>query len=134
MGISPAPAIFICLKIILEIIEPIDLPITFGYLDDIFLVGKPRRLRVQARRLCARLKAIIFKINIKKSILTPSDKVNFLGVDYDWKNKTKSLPKVHLQAIPAAIRSLGTRYERMTKTPGGFWLLCFSSFSMTLPS
>lgn len=110
MGISPAPAIL--QKIILEVLSPIDLPIVFGYLDDIILEGKPKHLIKQSKRLCARLKAINFKTNTKKSILKPTSKVNFLGVDYDWRNRTKALPKAHLQAIPAAIRSLGTSYDR----------------------
>lgn len=113
MGISPAPAIL--QKIILEVLAPINLPINFGYLDDITLVGKPKLLRKQARRVQARLRALNFKINYSKSVLAPTEKINFLGVNYDWKAKVKSLPKEHLRAIPSAIRSLGTHRDRSAK-------------------
>ena len=92
-GLSPAPWAFS------RIIKPIKRQLhsllisIFSFLDDfIIFATSPTALQEASRVVLNRLQSLGFKINWKKSNLTPSQEVEFLGVMWNLRTSVLSVP------------------------------------------
>ena len=70
------------------------------YLDDILLINQdPEILQREGKTLCHLLERLGFIVNMKKSVLVPSQKVEFLGMMVDTCAMQLSLPKAKVVKI-----------------------------------
>jgi hypothetical protein len=84
-GLSTSPRVFTrVVKVVAEFLRPRGYVI-FMYLDD-FLVVNPSRegLQKDLRDICSLLRRLGFLLNEKKSVLIPSQQVQFLGATLDF--------------------------------------------------
>ena len=99
-GLSPAPWAFT------RVIRPVKKrlhsvgQIIFSFIDDFILFAKsPEELSKAAEAALDLLQKLGFSINWEKSNLVPSQNVEFLGVDWDLKDRTLSVPLEKRQEI-----------------------------------
>ena len=89
-GLGPAPRIFTkLLKIPVSVLHRLNILI-INYLDKMLLTGHSVEEMLMARDFLQQLE---FVLNLKKSVLTPTQKVDFLGVTLDSFIMTLSLPE-----------------------------------------
>ncbi|MCP4143312.1 MAG: hypothetical protein GY755_23990, partial [Chloroflexi bacterium] len=101
-GLSPAPWVFT------RIIKPIKsklhtlMILIFSYLDDFILFAENAVLLSDSTKTTLKLlQNLGFAINWEKSSLTPAQEVEFLGVSWDLKNGTLSVPQEKKNQIVA---------------------------------
>ena len=93
-GLGPAPRVFTKLmKIPIAVLRRLNVRLII-FLDDILLMGASKQELIQARdTLIFLLQSLGFLINIKKSELKPTQKIQFLGVEIDSSQMVISLPQ-----------------------------------------
>ena len=70
------------------------------YIDDILVIGKsPDEVRNHVEALIALLEGLGFIVNMEKSVLTPSQHIEFLGLQLDTSNMCLSLPGHKIRTI-----------------------------------
>ena len=106
-GLSPAPWVFT------RIIKPIKsrlhtlMILIFSYLDDFILFAKTAVLLSDSTKTTLKLlQSLGFAINWEKSSLTPAQEVEFLGVSWDLKNGTLSVPQEKRNVIVARCHAI----------------------------
>jgi len=99
-GLGPAPRIFTKLmKIPIAILRRLNMRLII-FLDDILLMATTEKELFQGRdTLIFLLQSLGFLINIKKSQLNPTQKIQFLGVNIDSIKMEVSLPQEKLEKI-----------------------------------
>ena len=97
-GLGPAPRIFTNLmKIPIAILRRLNMTLII-FLDDILLMATTEKELFQGRdTLIFLLKSLGFLINVKKSQLNPTQKIQFLGVNIDSIKMEASLPQEKLE-------------------------------------
>ena len=92
-GLSPAPWAFTrILKPVKQRLQSL-LVVIFSYIDDFILFAhSPEELTENATTAIQLLQQLGFRINWEKSQLTPSQEIEFLGVDWDLRKRTLSVP------------------------------------------
>jgi len=93
-GLAPAPRLFTKLmKILVAVIRRLNGRIIV-FLDDILLIASTKEDLIGLRdTLIFLLQQLGFMINLKKSVLSPCQQIEFLGVDIDTQTMMLSLPK-----------------------------------------
>ena len=122
-GLSPAPWVFT------RIIKPIKsrlhtlMILIFSYLDDFILFAESAVLLSDSTKTTLKLlQSLGFTINWEKSSLTPAQEVEFLGVSWDLKNGTLSVPQEKKNQIVArchAVLSENTTTRRSLESLAG---------------
>ena len=70
------------------------------YIDDILIIGKsPDEVRNHVEALIALLEGLGFIVNMEKSVLTPSQQIEFLGLQLDTSTMCLSLPGHKIRTI-----------------------------------
>ena len=112
-GISSAPRIFTKLmKVPLSFLREKHGLLITAYLDDLLLIANSAKELTQAVKLTLELlRDLGFHISTKKSVLTPSRIITFLGFSIDSITMTVSLPSEKVDAILAAIQACQTSSE-----------------------
>ena len=97
-GLSPAPLIFTkLLKIPMTLLRKLKIRLKI-YLDDILLMAYSKAdLEIARDTLIFLLQHLGFVINVKKSVLTPAKKIEFLGIIIDSVKMEMSLSEVKVQ-------------------------------------
>ena len=99
-GLRPAPRLFAKLiKVPLSILHKLYIRI-IAYLDDFVILGKTLEETVLSRdTVVCLLQNLGFVINLKKSVLHPTQRTEFLGMIIDSVEMTVSLPQEKLESI-----------------------------------
>ena len=99
-GLGPAPRLFAKLiKAPLSILHKLYIRI-IAYLDDFVILGKTLEETVLSRdTVVCLLQNLGFVINLKKSVLHPTQRTEFLGMIIDSVEMTVSLPQEKLESI-----------------------------------
>ena len=111
-GFRDAPRLF--QKLIIEAVSPlrrVGVKLVV-YLDDILVVGESKgSCADQVARLTLSLLSLGFIINIKKSSLTPSQSIEFLGTHLDTMKMVISLPQEKLRVFRARVAAMLRKYR-----------------------
>ena len=93
-GLTPAPYVFTkLLKIPIGFLWRIG-PLIIIYLDDMLLIGRTaENVQMYCNTLILLLQELGFVINLKESVMTPSQEIEFLGMVINSKEMTISLPE-----------------------------------------
>lgn len=112
-GLSSAPQMFTKLtKPVVALLRKLGIRLIM-YLDDMLILAKSRlEARQQLATVLRLLIALGFIINLKKSVMTPSQIIEFLGFQLDSVNMKISLPASKLHAL----RKLARRMKRTRET------------------
>ena len=104
-GLGPAPRIFTkLLKVPISTLRKLLIRIVI-YIDDMIIMAKSPDEAIEARDTTIYLlETLGFRINYKKSILLPSQELQFLGVTVNSKTMTFSIPKEKLQKLKQTCR------------------------------
>ena len=99
-GLGPAPNIFTKLiKIPVSVLRRLNILIII-YLDDMSLIGHTIEEALMARDTAIfLLQQLGFVLNLKKSVLTPTQRADFLGVTVDSLIMTLSLPEKKVSKV-----------------------------------
>lgn len=99
-GLSLAPRVFTrCVQIALDPLQRQGL-LVLPYLDDWLLIAcSPRQVATATRQLLSHVTALGFTINWTKSSLTPSQSVEFIGMNLDSRQMLASLTPTRQRAI-----------------------------------
>ena len=103
-GLSHAPRIFTkILEFRMSLLRRLNIRITI-YLDNMLLLGKTMEEILVARdTLIFLLQNLGFVINLKKSVLEPQQKIEFLGLIIDSQNLSLSLTEQKLQKVKKTV-------------------------------
>ena len=106
-GLGPAPRIFTkLLKIPVSVLRRLNILIII-YLDDMLLIGHTIEETLMARdTVIFLLQQLGFVLNLKKSVLTPTQRIEFLGVTVDSLIMTLSLPKKKVSKVQKQCQEL----------------------------
>ena len=106
-GLSSAPWVFTkTLKPVVALLRELGVRMVV-YIDDILILAETKEaLTNQVEALVYLLEAVGFIINQKKSITTPTQSLEFLGVTIDTRSMTISLPAGKLKKIRAEARKM----------------------------
>ena len=110
-GLGPAPQIFTkLLKIPIAILRRINIRIIV-YLDDMLLMCQTiEGLNIAKHTLILLLQQLGFIINLKKSVLSATQNLEFLGLEVDSVNMTLILPM-------EKVKSLTQKYRKLMENP-----------------
>jgi len=99
-GLAPAHRIFTkIMKVPIALMRKLMIRLII-YLDDILIMAPSKKEAILARdTLIYVLQMLGFVINIKKSVLEPLQKIDFLGVEIDSVDMTTSLPQEKVELI-----------------------------------
>jgi len=99
-GLGPAPRIFTkILKVPMSLLRRLNILIII-YLDDMLLLGRTREETVRAKdTVIYLLQHLGFVINLKKSVLEPTQKIEFLGLIVNSQDLSLSLTQEKLQKV-----------------------------------
>ena len=100
LGVAPAPYVFTkLLKIPIAFLRTIGTLIII-YLDDMLLIGRTaENVQMYRDTVILLLQELGFVINLKKSVMTPSQEMEFLGMVINSKEMTIYLPEKKLQKV-----------------------------------
>ena len=106
-GLRPAPRIFTKLiKIPALVLRHLNIPIKI-YLDDMLLIDHTIEEPLMARdTVIFLLQQLGFVLNLKKSELTPTQRIEFLGVTIDSLTMTLSLPEKKVSKVQKQFQEL----------------------------
>ena len=99
-GLAPAVRIFTkLLKIPISMLRRLNILIII-YLDDMLLISRTIEETLMARDTVIFLLQLLgFVLNLKKSVLTPTQRIDFLGVTVDLSTMTLSLPQKKVSEV-----------------------------------
>ena len=106
-GLGPAPRIFTkLLKISVSVLRRLNI-LSIIYLDDMLLIGHTVEETLMTRdTVIFLLQQLGFVLNLKKSVLTPTRRIEFLGVTVDSLIMTLSLPEKKLSKFQKQCQEL----------------------------
>lgn len=104
-GLSSAPRTFT--KLMTTALRPLreaGIRLSF-YLDDVLILGSSQdEARKAAATVATHLEGLGFTINRKKSLMTPTQEINFLGMTLDSKKMSISVPSEKVRKLKAELR------------------------------
>ena len=96
-GLGPAPRIFPkLLKVPIALLRRLNICLVI-YLDGIVLMGRTEEILMSRNTLIFLLQHLGFVINLKKSVLTPSQQIEFLGLTIDTYTMTVALTEEKME-------------------------------------
>jgi len=106
-GLGPAPRLFTKLmKVPISLLRKLNIRVIV-YLDDFLVVGKTIQEILKAcHTIIFLLQNLGFLINVKKSVLIPSQKIEFLGMEIDSTKMLLILPEKKIKSISAHFQKL----------------------------
>ena len=115
-GLAVAPRLFSKLmKQGLKMARALGVPLVI-YLDDVLVIGKnPEECRTYVIAVAAHLHRLGFTVNLEKSVLDPTQSIQFLGLELDSRTERVSVGKEKLDAVRKRARQLLTKQSLPTR-------------------
>ena len=106
-GLGPAPRVFTkLLKVPMAVLRRLNILIII-YIDDMLVIGRSFQETVMARdTIVFLLQHLGFLLNLEKSVLTPCQEIEFLGLKINSVTMTLSLPQEKVEKVLACCREM----------------------------